>query len=60
MFLKTQPARLCWGTRPPAFALFVNEPKLLHFSTQRRITKMMRERFDLEGTPLILMLRKRK
>jgi GTP-binding protein len=48
------------GTRPPAFALFVNEPKLLHFSTQRRITKMMRERFDLEGTPLILMLRKRK
>ena len=24
------------GTRPPAFALFVNEPKWLHFSTQRR------------------------
>lgn len=48
------------GTRPPAFALFVNEPKLMHFSTQRRLTKMMRERFDLEGTPLILMLRKRK
>jgi GTP-binding protein len=47
------------GTRPPAFALFVNDPKLLHFSTQRRITRMMRERFDLEGTPLILMLRKR-
>jgi GTP-binding protein len=48
------------GTRPPAFALFVNEPKLLHFSTQRRITRMMRERFDLAGTPLILMLRKRQ
>jgi GTP-binding protein len=48
------------GTRPPAFALFVNEPKLMHFSTQRRITRMLRERFDLEGTPLIFMLRKRK
>jgi GTP-binding protein len=48
------------GTRPPAFALFVNEPKLMHFSTERRITRMLRERFDLEGTPLIFMLRKRK
>jgi GTPase len=48
------------GTRPPAFALFVNDPKLMHFSTQRRITRMLRERFDLEGTPLIFMLRKRK
>lgn len=47
------------GTRPPAFALFVNEPKLMHFSTQRRVTRMLRERFKLEGTPLILMLRKR-
>jgi GTPase len=48
------------GTRPPAFALFVNDPKLMHFSTQRRITKRLREMFDLEGTPMILMLRKRK
>jgi GTP-binding protein len=48
------------GTRPPAFALFVNEPKLMHFSTQRRIMRMLRERFELEGTPLIFMLRKRK
>jgi GTP-binding protein len=48
------------GTRPPAFALFVNEPKLMHFSTQRRITRMLRERFALEGTPLIFMLRKRQ
>jgi len=47
------------GTRPPAFALFVNDPKLMHFSTQRRITRMLRERFELEGTPLIFMLRKR-
>jgi len=47
------------GVRPPAFALFVNDPKLLHFSTQRRIQRMLREMFDLEGTPMILMLRKR-
>ena len=48
------------GTRPPAFALFVNEPKLLHFSTQRRIQRMLRERFDMEGTPMIFMLRGKK
>jgi GTP-binding protein len=48
------------GTRPPAFALFVNEPKLLHFSTQRRIQRMLRERFEMEGTPMIFMLRGKK
>jgi GTP-binding protein len=47
------------GVRPPSFALFVNDPKLMHFSTQRRIKKQLREKFDLPGTPLILMLRKR-
>jgi GTP-binding protein len=46
-------------TRPPSFALFVNEPRLMHFSTQRRVKRLLREKFDLEGTPLILMLRKR-
>jgi GTP-binding protein len=48
------------GVRPPSFALFVNDPKLMHFSTQRRIKKQLREKFDLPGTPLILMLRKRE
>lgn len=47
------------GVRPPSFALFVNDPKLMHFSTQRRIKKQLREKFDMPGTPLILMLRKR-
>ena len=47
------------GIHPPSFALFVNEPKLMHFSTQRRIKRLMREKFDLKGTPIILMLRKR-
>jgi GTP-binding protein len=48
------------GVRPPAFALFVNDPKLMHFSTQRRIIRRLREMYDLEGTPMILMLRKRQ
>lgn len=47
------------GIHPPSFALFVNEPKLMHFSTQRRIKRLMREKFDMKGTPVILMLRKR-
>jgi GTP-binding protein len=67
MPLPTSHGRVCkvyylsqTGTRPPAFALFLNEPKLLHFSTQRRIQKMLRQRFNLEGTPMIMMLRGRR
>jgi GTP-binding protein len=48
------------GVKPPAFALFVNEPKLLHFSYMRRLKHKLRERFDLEGSPLFVMLRRRK
>lgn len=47
------------GIRPPSFALFVNDPKLMHFSTLRRLKKLLREKFELKGTPLIIMLRKR-
>jgi GTP-binding protein len=48
------------GVRPPAFALFVNEAKRMHFAYLRHIKNSFRERFGLEGTPLIIMLRGQK
>jgi len=45
------------GVRPPAFALFVNEAKRMHFTYLRHIKNGLRARFGLEGTPLIIMLR---
>jgi GTP-binding protein len=48
------------GVKPPAFALFVNDPKLLHFSYMRAVKNRLRSRFGFEGTPLFVMLRRRK
>lgn len=48
------------GVRPPAFALFVNEAKRMHFAYLRHIKNGLREKFGLEGTPLIVMLRGQK
>jgi len=48
------------GVRPPAFALFVNDAERMHFAYLRHIKNELRKRFGLEGTPLILMLRRGK
>jgi GTPase len=45
------------ASRPPTFALFVNSPKLMHFSYERYIHNQLRRRWDFEGTPLRLLLR---
>ena len=38
--------------KPPTFVLFVNDPELVHFSTERYLENQLRERFSLEGTPI--------
>ncbi len=48
------------GVKPPAFALFVNDPKLLHFSYMRHLKNKLRSKFGFEGSPIIVMLRRRK
>lgn len=42
---------------PPTFILFVNEPRLFHFSYRRHLTNRIRETWDFEGTPIRLRLR---
>ncbi len=54
LYYITQPT-----TRPPAFAVFCNDPDLFHFSYQRYIENQIREAYGLEGTPVRIMVRGR-
>jgi GTP-binding protein len=47
------------NNKPPTFVLFVNDENCMHFSYQRYLHNRLRESFDLEGTPIKLILRKR-
>ncbi|MCI6989462.1 MAG: ribosome biogenesis GTPase Der [Campylobacter sp.] len=48
-----------FGFAPPKIALIMNRPKSLHFSYKRYIINKIRERFDLEGSPVVLIPKKR-
>lgn len=45
------------ATKPPTFALFVNNTKLMHFSYERYLHNQIRQRWPLEGSPIRLLLR---
>ncbi|MGH7611048.1 MAG: ribosome biogenesis GTPase Der, partial [Candidatus Dormibacteria bacterium] len=42
----------------PTFALFVNDPDLVHFSYGRYLENQIRERFGFEGAPVRVHLRR--
>lgn len=44
-----------FGFAPPKIALIMNRPKALHFSYKRYLTNKLREKFDLSGTPIVLI-----
>jgi GTP-binding protein len=48
------------GVKPPNFVLFVNEPKIMHFSYERYLENQIRKNFGFEGTPIRITLRKRE
>jgi len=45
------------STRPPTFAMFCNDPDLMHFSYQRYLMNKIRAAFPLGGTPIRLFAR---
>ncbi len=45
------------GIRPPTFVVFVNRPKMIHFSYRRFIINQFRESFALNHTPIRLIFR---
>ena len=44
---------------PPKIALIMNRPSALHFSYKRYLTNKLRENFELSGTPIVLIPKKR-
>lgn len=47
------------AVKPPTFAVFVNDPELMHFSYERYLENQLREAFGFEGTPMRLHVRAR-
>lgn len=55
--------KIYYGTQvkanPPTFVLFVNDKNLAHFSYVRHMENVFRQHFDLEGTPVNIVVRER-
>ena len=55
--------KIYYGTQirsePPTFLLYVNDPKLAHFTYQRFLENRMREEYPFLGTPIRLLFRRR-
>ncbi len=47
------------GIEPPVFAFFCNNPKLLPDSYKRFMERAMRDQFDLQGTPISFVFRRK-
>ena len=60
---KGKKLKIFYGTevkvKPPTFVLFVNDKKLAHFSYIRHMENVFRKYFDLEGTPINIIVRER-
>ena len=47
------------AVKPPTFAIFVNNPEMMHFSYERYLENQLRESFGFLGTPIRLLIRAR-
>ena len=47
------------NVRPPTFVVFTDKAGKLHFSAERYLMNRLRERFDFEGTPIVLKSKRR-
>ena len=60
---KGKKLKIYYGTEvkasPPTFVLFVNDKKLAHFSYIRHMENVFRKYFDLEGTPINIIVREK-
>lgn len=48
------------GVAPPTFVLFTNSAAKLHFSYERFLVNRLREAFGFEGSPIRLLVRRRR
>lgn len=47
------------GIRPPMFIVFTDKHGSLHFSAERYLMNRLRERFDFQGTPIVIKTKRR-
>ncbi|HEX2696137.1 MAG TPA: ribosome biogenesis GTPase Der, partial [Anaerolineales bacterium] len=56
--------KLFYGTQvrsdPPTFMVYVNDPKLMHFTYQRYLENRLREEYGFLGTPIRIVLKGRR
>ncbi len=56
--------KIYYGTQvrsdPPTFLLYVNDPKLVHFTYQRYLENRFREQYPFLGTPIRLVFKPRR
>jgi GTP-binding protein len=56
--------KIYYGTQvrsdPPTFLVFVNDPKLVHFTYRRYLENRFRESYSFIGTPIRLVFKQRK
>lgn len=56
--------RIYYGTQvrsdPPTFLLYVNDPKLSHFTYERYLENRLREHYPFLGTPIRIIMRPRR
>ena len=55
--------KMFYGTQvrsdPPTFMIYVNEPKLMHFTYLRYLENQIREYYPFLGTPIRIFMRRR-
>ena len=60
---KTKEVKIYFSTqydvKPPKIVLVMNRPKALHFSYKRYLSNKLREKFELDGSPVLLYARKK-
>jgi len=47
------------SVRPPAFVVFTDKAKNLHFSTERFLINQLRKRFGFQATPIVIKTKRR-
>jgi len=61
---KGRQLRMYYGTQvrsdPPTFLIYVNDPKLAHFSYRRYLENRMREEYGFLGTPIRIVMKGKK
>ncbi len=56
--------KMFYGTQvrsdPPTFMIYVNEPKLMHFTYLRYLENQIREEYGFLGTPIRIVIKGRR